>query len=102
MAVEWLLGTSVLIITQKNFSNKVCNLNLPFPFVLPLSSLSIVSFIYLILMCYFYHIGEYQIFSIMNPYMLLERQLTNGDNGACYFRVIKNLDFIRILSTKKI
>lgn len=94
MAVELLFGMSMLIITQKFFLNKICNLNLPFPFVLPLSSLSIIiSFIYLILMCYFYHIGEYQLFSIMNPHMLTERQLTNGDNAACYFRVEKSSFF---------
>lgn len=36
----------------------------------------------------FYHIGEYQLFSISNPHMVTERHLTNGDSTACYFRVV--------------
>jgi len=38
-------------------------------------------------MCYFYHIGEYQLFSITNPHMLIERQLTSGDITCCVFRI---------------
>lgn len=82
--------------SKKLFLNKVCNLNLPFPFVITSLSLNIiVSFIYLILMCYFYHIGEYHLFSIMTPHMLTERQLIRGVNVACYFRVfmLRNLVF---------
>lgn len=38
---------------------------------------------------------RYQLFSIINPHMLTERQLTSGDNTACYFRVfmLRNLVF---------
>lgn len=86
---------SMLIITQ-NFFKQGLQFESSSSFCPSSSSLSIIdSFIYLILMCCFYHIGEYQLFSIMNPHVLTERQLTCGNNTACYSRVflLRNLGF---------